>query len=201
MKILFCGDRNWENIEYILRIMKTLKEKFGEFTVIEGEAKGADSIARECAVELGLPVEKYLADWNNFHRAAGPIRNKQMLDEGKPNGVVAFHPNIELSKGTKNMVCLARKANIPVWLSQYTTIDIFIEELSNECKRSVLNIYPNAFVSTNACDDYLDYQIVTRGENTITAWVNILGWGYSHSEAWADAWNRIQLEMLEKLLQ
>ena len=201
MKILFCGARDWKNIEMIFSTMKTLKEKFGEFTVIEGEAAGADSIARECAIELCLPVEKYPADWNKFHKAAGPIRNKQMLDEGKPNGVVAFHPDIELSKGTKNMVWLARKANVPVWLSEYTTMDIFIEELTNECKRSVLTLYPDSFCSPDGTDDWIMYRIITRLENSITADFKFLGDGYSKEEAWANAWNKIQLSMLEKLLQ
>ena len=44
--------------------------------------------------------------------AAGAIRNGQMLTEGKPDLVVAFHGNISISKGTKNMVEQATKAGI-----------------------------------------------------------------------------------------
>jgi hypothetical protein len=68
------------------------------------------------AEELGIPVLSFPADWARFGRAAGPIRNQRMLDEGKPTLVLAFHNNIVESKGTKDMVKRARKAGIRVRL-------------------------------------------------------------------------------------
>ncbi|KKN01348.1 hypothetical protein LCGC14_1128740 [marine sediment metagenome] len=47
-----------------------------------------------------------------YGKAAGPIRNKQMLDEGQPHLVLAFHDNIEESTGTKDMVKQAAKRGI-----------------------------------------------------------------------------------------
>ena len=80
--------------------------------VIEGEARGADTLAREYGERHGIPVLAFPADWNKHGRAAGPIRNKQMLTEGKPELVVAFRgPN---SKGTQNMIDQSKKSNIPV---------------------------------------------------------------------------------------
>lgn len=132
MKFLFCGDRNWNDIEYILTVMQVLQEVFGDFTVIEGEANGADSISRECAIELGLLVEKYPADWNKFHRAAGPIRNQQMLTEGNPDGVLAFHNDLKSSKGTKNMVDISMKIGLPVYISESSKLQEFIERVKME---------------------------------------------------------------------
>jgi hypothetical protein len=80
--------------------------------VIEGEARGADTIAREEAEKLGLTVERYPADWARYGRAAGPIRNKQMLVEGRPDFVLAFSADIERSRGTRNMVDQAIKAGL-----------------------------------------------------------------------------------------
>jgi hypothetical protein len=87
--------------------------------VIEGEAKGADSLARQWAYDNDIPVEKYPADWTAHGRAAGPIRNRKMLTEGKPDIVVAF-PSVPLdqSKGTRNMVEQARKADIKVIVAE-----------------------------------------------------------------------------------
>lgn len=82
--------------------------------VIEGEALGADTLAREAAEYFGIEVERYPANWTLYGRAAGPIRNNQMLTEGKPDLVVAFHHDIEHSKGTKNMVKQAKALGIPV---------------------------------------------------------------------------------------
>jgi hypothetical protein len=109
MRVLFCGDRHWTSRHVIYRWMVKVKPT----VVIEGEARGADRIAREVADSLGIPVERYPANWSQYHRAAGPIRNKQMLVEGKPDLVLAFHDDLNSSKGTKNMVTLAQKAGVP----------------------------------------------------------------------------------------
>ena len=82
--------------------------------IIEGEAKGADTIAWVVADILGLAVERYPADWGSYGKAAGPRRNKQMLIEGKPDFVVWFHKNITSSKGTANMISQAEAAGINV---------------------------------------------------------------------------------------
>jgi len=117
LKLIFCGDRHWKDKYWINRVMSILKDNLGDFVVIEGEAKGADSISKMIAKhELHLPVDPYPAHWTEYGLAAGPIRNKQMLREGKADGVVAFHLNIEESKGTRDMVCQGRRAKIPVWI-------------------------------------------------------------------------------------
>lgn len=112
MRVLVCGDRNWINRDLIYRDLFDLPR--GEITIIHGAARGADSIAGEVAKELGYKVEAYPADWEKHGRAAGPIRNKKMLEEGKPNLVLAFHNDLESSKGTKHMVKIAREAKVPV---------------------------------------------------------------------------------------
>ncbi len=82
--------------------------------IIQGMCRGADKIARNFARLRGHVVMGYPADWDRYGRAAGPIRNKQMLDEGKPDLVIAFHNNIDQSKGTADMIEQARKAGILV---------------------------------------------------------------------------------------
>lgn len=110
MRILFCGDRNWTNYKVIADVMADLHPD----VVIEGEAQGADSMARDAAEYFGIPVLQFPANWVKYGRAAGPIRNTQMLREGNPDLVVAFHDNINASKGTLNMVQQARKQSIKV---------------------------------------------------------------------------------------
>lgn len=88
-----------------------------ELTVIDGGARGADHIAWEWSTKDScdglFTHETYPADWERYGKSAGYIRNQQMLDEGKPDLVVAFvdKPLAE-SKGTKNMVHLARLAGV-----------------------------------------------------------------------------------------
>lgn len=106
MRILICGDRNWENIEVIRFHMEKLQRLYGNYTLIHGAARGADTIAGKVGEELGLTVESYPANWSKYGKAAGPIRNKEMLDSGI-DLVIAFHPRLEDSKGTRNMYKIA----------------------------------------------------------------------------------------------
>lgn len=81
-----------------------------EPVIIQGGAKGADYLAKIWAYTHKFECIEYPADWKTYGRAAGPIRNLQMLKEGKPDLVVAFMvPN---SRGTKHMVESAQKAGI-----------------------------------------------------------------------------------------
>jgi YspA, cpYpsA-related SLOG family len=109
MRLLVCGDRNWDDFRAVKR---EIKRRMPE-VVIEGEAPGADTMARLAAEELGIPVLPFPAQWEKFGRAAGPIRNTQMLDEGRPTEMIGFHSNINKSRGTKNMMQQCIKREVP----------------------------------------------------------------------------------------
>uniref|UniRef100_A0A6M3KXP4 YspA cpYpsA-related SLOG domain-containing protein n=1 Tax=viral metagenome TaxID=1070528 RepID=A0A6M3KXP4_9ZZZZ len=113
MRVLICGDRNWTDRELIKAYLTALKGCAFD-VLIEGEARGADRLSREEALKLGLQVLRFPAQWDVHGKAAGIIRNQQMLVEGKPDLVVAFHHNLSQSKGTKDMVWRAKKAGVPV---------------------------------------------------------------------------------------
>lgn len=115
MRILICGDRNWDDPKPIAWLIRGLKFGPTDLVVIEGEARGADSLAGRSAERQGVTVEKYPALWDEHGRAAGPIRNQQMLTEGKPDIVFAFHDDLEASKGTADMVMRALKSGLPVY--------------------------------------------------------------------------------------
>ena len=109
MRVIVCGDRNWTDKEIIRRELKAYPK---DTVIIHGACRGADRIAGEIGKQLGFAIEEYSADWETFGKAAGHIRNKQMIDEGKPTLVLAFHSDIDNSKGTKNMLKQAEKAGI-----------------------------------------------------------------------------------------
>jgi hypothetical protein len=112
VRLLVCGARDYADREYLFSVLDAYEPVAD--VVIEGEAKGADTLAREWAEANAVPIDPYPADWERYYRAAGPIRNQRMLDEGKPDLVLAFHDDIERSRGTKDMVARARKAGVPV---------------------------------------------------------------------------------------
>lgn len=112
MRVLVCGDRNWLDYKLVQKTLFGLGK--GPHTIIDGEARGADSRGNEVAVLMGWPYKRYPADWVKYGKAAGPIRNQQMLDEGKPDLVLAFHDDLKNSKGTKDMIKRAEKAGVKV---------------------------------------------------------------------------------------
>ena len=109
MIILICGSRNWTNKE----IIKSEIIKIQNITkIIHGGCRGADILGGFIANELNIPVQIFNADWNLYGKSAGPKRNQQMIDDGKPNFVLAFHDNINESKGTKDMINRIIKSKI-----------------------------------------------------------------------------------------
>lgn len=113
MRILVCGDRNFEDIDHMNDVMND--HFYPGDILIHGDAPGADRLSERCKQPY-TEVIRFPADWEKYGKAAGPIRNKQMLEEGKPDLVIAFlAPD---SKGTKNMIEQAQKAGVDVRIIQ-----------------------------------------------------------------------------------
>lgn len=111
MRVLCCGDRNWWKYSVV---KDRLSELPAGTVIIQGCCRGADACAAVAGEFLGFNVLDFPADWEHDGKAAGPIRNKRMLLEGKPDLVIAFHHDLASSRGTKDMVRIARMAGIPV---------------------------------------------------------------------------------------
>lgn len=108
MKVLVCGSRTWRNRSLVARHIRELPPGT---VIIHGAARGADSIAAAIAEFYGYEAKAYPAEWSKFGRAAGPIRNQQMLDQ-KPDLVIAF--TVGQTPGTQDMIRRAEAANVPV---------------------------------------------------------------------------------------
>lgn len=114
MILLCCGDRHWSNKRKIEKEFDRLERKHKIELVIEGEADGADRLAREVAEDRGIPVCGFFANWTYHQRAAGPIRNASQIKFIHVDLVLAFHSSISDSRGTANMVNQAKKKGIKV---------------------------------------------------------------------------------------
>ncbi len=122
-RVLVCGGRTWGDVYPIIRELRALiKEHPTLKYCIHGAAPGADTLVDGIADMFGLKVRPVPAHWKHtadcapkckevVGRAAGPIRNRKMLDMN-PDIVLAFHSDFVNSRGTRHMVALARNANI-----------------------------------------------------------------------------------------
>lgn len=88
MKILVAGGRdNWDHEGVARELGKFPKD---ELLIITGGAPGADCAALRWAMSNGVKFKNYPADWVKHGKAGGPIRNRLMLTDGKPDLVIAF---------------------------------------------------------------------------------------------------------------
>jgi hypothetical protein len=109
MRVLVCGGRTYVDREALYAMLDRLHTEHHFTVLIAGGARGADALAYEWATSRGVPTKVYVADWK-LGPKAGPIRNRQMLDDGKPELVIAFPGG----KGTAGMVAIARRAGVTV---------------------------------------------------------------------------------------
>jgi hypothetical protein len=121
MRVLVCGSRTWDDPTAMYMVLDGYSQRGSRITtLIHGKAKGADLMADAWALgEEDIEIVPFPADWEKFGKRAGFVRNKRMLDEGKPNLVLAFvdKPLAE-SRGTAMMVDLARQAGVPTYVIQ-----------------------------------------------------------------------------------
>lgn len=110
VKAIICGGRGWNEREESFKFLDSCDKVINITTVISGHAKGGDAIGEDWALQRLKDVEIYKADWDKHKKAAGPIRNKQMLVEGKPDYVISFPGGT----GTAHMKKIATEAGIPV---------------------------------------------------------------------------------------
>lgn len=110
-RVLVCGGRNFADTGRLFNKLDDVLFRLGSIeTIIHGNAPGADRLAKSWALDRGVACKPYPADWERNGKAAGPIRNQQMIDEGKPDLCIAFPGGV----GTADMVRRARRHEIPV---------------------------------------------------------------------------------------
>lgn len=111
MRVLVCGGRYFDNRDFIWNTLTEWDDSVGGFdVVIHGAATGADSEAMIWAQACGRKHAPFAAEWRKYGKKAGPLRNQRMLDEGKPDMVIAFPGG----RGTADMVRRAKAIPIDV---------------------------------------------------------------------------------------
>lgn len=112
----------------IMQLYINLKREVGalaehnDIEVVSGGAKGADSCADEACNALQINFHRYPAKWLTLKKAAGPIRNSEMLKRNPDIVLVlAFHDDLLNSKGTRDMIKKAKAKGIKVKHIKHTS--------------------------------------------------------------------------------
>ena len=114
-KLAIVGSRDFK--DYVL-FTKTVTNALQEWGIginelqyiVSGGASGADSLAAKFAIEQKVPLKEFLPDWDTHGKAAGPIRNKEII--ANATHVIAFPSSS--GKGTQHSISLAKKASLPL---------------------------------------------------------------------------------------
>jgi len=110
MRVIVTGGRNYQNYQVVEDILWMIDPHDPLLLVIiQGGQTGADSLAKTWAEENAFQYETFKADWDKHGKAAGPIRNQEMIDVGA-DLVIAFPGG----KGTADCMRRAKEAKIPI---------------------------------------------------------------------------------------
>jgi len=111
MRVLVTGGRNYDDLGAVWSQLDAFHALQGPISVvIHGGARGADLLAEKWAIANGVRHIAYKADWETHGRAAGPIRNRRMVEDAKPDLVIAFPGG----SGTADCVHWAHEAGVTV---------------------------------------------------------------------------------------
>lgn len=113
LKVVVAGCRDYNNYdeakEYIDFCLSRIR-KTNDIVIISGCASGADALGERYALENGLNIERYRADWQKYGKSAGPRRNLQMAEAC--DFAICFWDG--KSRGTRSMIEYARQCGKPV---------------------------------------------------------------------------------------
>lgn len=114
MRVLVTGARFWTDVALIegeLARVIWLVGRPCDVVLVHGACpRGADAIAHQFGVDVGMRVERHPADWETWKKAAGFRRNAEMVSLGA-DLCLAFIKNG--SRGASMTAELAEKAGIP----------------------------------------------------------------------------------------
>ena len=116
MNVAIVGGRDFDDYEQFKSSINGEKIKFN--SIISGGARGVDTMAEKYAKEIGVPVKIYLPDWTKHGKAAGPIRNRQIIESA--DCVIAFWD--EKSPDTRSSIAIAEELKKPTSLFIYREV-------------------------------------------------------------------------------
>lgn len=108
MKVSIVGSRTFNDYDALVDKINDLHLDITE--IISGGARGADSLAKRYALEHDINLVEYIPDWDTHGKAAGFIRNKDIIKHG--DLVIACWDGV--SKGTKSSIDIANRLHKPV---------------------------------------------------------------------------------------
>ena len=118
---MVTGGRDFNDETFVREAFDAFIRAHGHIdTLIVGDATGLDSLARVIGYEYGWDVKVYHADWKQFGKCAGNIRNGWMV-KTNPDFCLVFPGG----RGTADAARQALKAKIPLFYHRREDVRFF----------------------------------------------------------------------------
>lgn len=121
-RILVCGGRHFSDYALLEKTINGVIAESGreDIEIVSGHCVGADRLGELYAEKHNASIKIFSAEWGKYGKRAGPMRNKQMIDyiSGFENKIVIAFVSAN-TKGTRNTIALAKRANIRVIEKNY----------------------------------------------------------------------------------
>lgn len=116
MRVVIAGSRDLSDYRLVEEAVRL--SGFTITTVLSGTARGVDQMGERWAMERGVPVERFPADWQRYGRSAGYRRNAQLVEAAAraPEGGAVIAVWNSVSRGTKHTIDIARQRGVPVFI-------------------------------------------------------------------------------------
>ena len=108
-RVVVAGSRSFDDYKRLATELDKYLAGKTNVTIISGTARGADKLGERYAAEHNMKLELVPAEWDKYHKGAGPIRNHKMVLAA--DAVVVFWNS--KSSGSKNIIDYAREENVP----------------------------------------------------------------------------------------
>ena len=137
LRIIISGTRTFTDQALLYSTLDSILTDYSEdkykIIIISGCAKGADSIAIQYAKDHDYEIKKFPAEWDKLGKSAGVRRNLQMAQYASDihhQGLLVAFWNGE-SPGTKNMIEVAKRYNLPVQIVDCKVTEKVIERVTD----------------------------------------------------------------------
>ena len=112
MKVIIAGSRGI--LDYNKVLDTVIESGFHISEVVSGKAFGVDQLGEQYANENEIPIKYFPANWNEFGKRAGYLRNEEMAEYA--DALIAIWDGT--SKGTQHMIQIAMNKGLKIYTSR-----------------------------------------------------------------------------------
>lgn len=124
VRVAVVGSREFDSYKLVENTVDSILAERGlkDVLIVSGGARGVDTLAELYAIRRNLPKKVYKANWTEYGKAAGPLRNTQIVENS--DLIIAFR--LPGSRGTQNTINQAKERGV-----ETIVIDVSVDHLKN----------------------------------------------------------------------